>query len=283
MNKKVLLLLFLPFNVLAQIGIGTNTPATSSKLEISATDKGFLPPRVSLKGTDDATQTPPTISNPATGLMVYNTATLGSGATAVTPGLYYYNGSSWQRVVNQSAGTVEITSGVSNNSGLKFTNLTSATPTSGGATLGVDANGNVVTVNGSSFSPDFGVANPISTINIAAGSSALLTSVTINTTGTYLINYTMRVQPAQAVANQYAVGFLSTDNSTALLGTEILGAFPGGGTAAAPGGNYSGSHVITISTVPTIIYFRAFAANGQMNFIDDANGRTKISYVKVTP
>ncbi len=34
--------------------------------------------------------------------MVYNTATDGSGNTAVTPGVYYNNGSAWQRVANQT-------------------------------------------------------------------------------------------------------------------------------------------------------------------------------------
>lgn len=34
--------------------------------------------------------------------MVYNTATAGSGNTAVTPGVYYNNGTTWQRVANQA-------------------------------------------------------------------------------------------------------------------------------------------------------------------------------------
>ena len=142
----------------------------------------------------------------------------------------------------------------------------------------------MVTVQGSSFSPVFGSASPSGTINIAAGDNALLTSITITQNGTYLINYTMRVQSAFAIANQYAVGYLATanDNSHTIAGTEILGAFPGGGTAASPGGNYSGSHVITI-TSPTTIYFRGLASVGEMGFIDDMNGRTKITYVKITP
>jgi hypothetical protein len=37
--------------------------------------------------------------------MVYNTATAGSGDTAVTPGVYYNNGSTWQRVANQQSTT----------------------------------------------------------------------------------------------------------------------------------------------------------------------------------
>lgn len=37
--------------------------------------------------------------------MVYNTATAGSGDTAVTPGVYYNNGTAWQRVANQQSTT----------------------------------------------------------------------------------------------------------------------------------------------------------------------------------
>ena len=179
--------------------------------------------------------------------------------------------------------SLEINASSANTSGLKFTNLTAVTPTTSGATLGVDASGNVVTVNGSSFSPDFGTASPSSTVNVNSGNSAELTRITITSKGTYLINYTMRVQPTSAVANQYAVGFLSLNNSTAIVGTEILGAFPGGSTVGAPGGNYSGSHVVTINTVPTSIYFRAGAFTGNMSFVDDGNGRTKVSFVKITP
>jgi hypothetical protein len=103
MKQLVAAALFLPFfhAAKAQIGIGTTSPVASAKLQVDATDKGFLPPRVALQGTDDATQATPRVAAPATGLMVYNTATAGSGATAVTPGIYYYDGAKWQRVINQ--------------------------------------------------------------------------------------------------------------------------------------------------------------------------------------
>jgi hypothetical protein len=78
----------------AQVGIGTSSPAASAKLEVSSTTQGFLPPRVVLVST---TNTSSPISSPATGLLVYNTATAGSGATTVTPGYYYFNGSAWVR------------------------------------------------------------------------------------------------------------------------------------------------------------------------------------------
>ena len=81
----------------AQVGVGTSTPAASAQLDVSSTTKGFLPPRVALVSTDN-TSSP--ISSPATGLLVYNTAEVGSGATAVTPGYYYYSGSAWVPLAN---------------------------------------------------------------------------------------------------------------------------------------------------------------------------------------
>lgn len=82
----------------AQVGIGTISPDPSAKLEISSSDKGFLPPRVALTANNLAGP----ISSPATGLLVYNTATAGSGSAKVTPGYYYYDGNKWQRFESQT-------------------------------------------------------------------------------------------------------------------------------------------------------------------------------------
>lgn len=81
----------------AQVGIGTSNVNTSARLQVDATNKGFLPPRVTLTGTADAS----TILTPATGLLVYNTATAGTSPSNVTPGFYYYDGAKWQRIINQ--------------------------------------------------------------------------------------------------------------------------------------------------------------------------------------
>ncbi|SFN19784.1 hypothetical protein SAMN05421741_10267 [Paenimyroides ummariense] len=85
----------------AQVGIGTATPADAVQLEISATNKGVLIPRVGLTNT--------TTFSPITGtalesLLVYNTATVAD----VSPGFYYWvpvNGAvaaHWERIVNQT-------------------------------------------------------------------------------------------------------------------------------------------------------------------------------------
>lgn len=94
--KKVLVFLFFVQVAIAQTGIGTTTPHASAKLEIAANDKGFLPPRIVLTSATDGT----TIPSPATGLLIYNTATAGSATNNVVPGYYYWNGTSWIQIAN---------------------------------------------------------------------------------------------------------------------------------------------------------------------------------------
>lgn len=88
-------MLFIVTYSFAQTGIGTSTPHASAKLEVNATDKGFLPPRVTLTSSSDNS----TIPNPATGLLVYNTGT-NAGLRA---GYYYWNGTDWTTIATASS------------------------------------------------------------------------------------------------------------------------------------------------------------------------------------
>lgn len=83
-----------------QVGIGTNTPDASAKLDIaSGGNTGILFPRVALTATNAAGP----VTSPANWLTVFNTATAGSGSTAVVPGLYYWNGTAWVKLDTGSA------------------------------------------------------------------------------------------------------------------------------------------------------------------------------------
>ncbi len=86
----------IPFQLLSQTGIGTPTPHASAKLDITSTDKGFLPPRMTSSQRTS-------IQNPATGLMVYQ--------TDGTAGLYYHNGTAWIYIINSTTNVVSITNG----------------------------------------------------------------------------------------------------------------------------------------------------------------------------
>jgi uncharacterized protein (TIGR02145 family) len=65
------------------VGIGTNTPSPSAKLEISSTNSGLLPPRMTFAQRN-------TIASPAQGLIVY---CIDCGTNGGEP--QYYNGSTW--------------------------------------------------------------------------------------------------------------------------------------------------------------------------------------------
>ncbi len=100
MTMKTYALLFFSLFVLighAQTGIGTTAPNASAKLEVAATDKGFLPPRVVLTATNAFSPIVGTAAN-ATGLLVYNTASAGATPNNVVPGYYYWNGTAWIQI-----------------------------------------------------------------------------------------------------------------------------------------------------------------------------------------
>lgn len=95
----ILLGIFAVFRVNAQTGIGTTTPNASAKLEVSASDKGFLPPRVALTATNVFTPITGTAAS-ATGLLIYNTASAGNAPNNVVPGYYYWNGTLWVQIAS---------------------------------------------------------------------------------------------------------------------------------------------------------------------------------------
>jgi hypothetical protein len=73
-------------HLFAQVGIGTNTPHNSSMLEVNATDKGILFPRMT-----SAQRT--SIASPASGLYVFDTN---------TKSLWYYNGAMWINTIAEA-------------------------------------------------------------------------------------------------------------------------------------------------------------------------------------
>ena len=96
MKKLGIVLLSSLFGLMsfAQTGIGTTTPNASAKLDVYATNKGFLPPRVTLTSATDAT----TIASPAEGLLVYNLGSVGLQA-----GYYYWNGANWATIATATS------------------------------------------------------------------------------------------------------------------------------------------------------------------------------------
>src|SRR5690606_9571115 len=68
-----------------------------SVIDMSSTNKGFLPPRIKLISTNVALP----IISPANYLLVYNTETSGIAPNNVKPGYYYYLTNKWIRLSDE--------------------------------------------------------------------------------------------------------------------------------------------------------------------------------------
>ncbi len=99
-------LLFVSFNIKAQVGIGTVNPNNSAALEIYSPNKGLLLNKVNLTSNTDVT----TIPNPAVGLIVYATTTHNAGATneILADNVYYFSGTRWESMYRNDAFDVDI-------------------------------------------------------------------------------------------------------------------------------------------------------------------------------
>lgn len=153
----------------SQVGIGTSSPAASAALELSATDKGLLVPRLTA-----AQRT--AISSPATGLLVYQT----DGIT----GLYMYSGSAW---ITQGSWTVTsgtpasafmlvspagVTSGATGNVAIGVNAMSALTSGDNNVALGYDAAKSItdkVSMTAVGYSA---LSNTNNSSNAALGSSA---------------------------------------------------------------------------------------------------------------
>ncbi|NWL03029.1 hypothetical protein DM790_19575 [Flavobacterium collinsii] len=91
----ILIIFIISFYGHAQVGVGTLAPASSAQLDVTATNKGMLIPRLSLIQTTNQSPVTGAIAN---SLLVYNTATVND----VTPGFYYWQTDKWIRLIGKS-------------------------------------------------------------------------------------------------------------------------------------------------------------------------------------
>jgi len=129
-SPQFLLIIFTLFSVsvFSQVGINTTTPEPSAEFEIFSTDKGFLPPKMSIDQRDDITSSNPNISQ---GLIIYNTtlnclqinnstdSTIPNWVSIQKPGttigeMQYWNGLQWTTIapVTGYGATLQINNGI---------------------------------------------------------------------------------------------------------------------------------------------------------------------------
>jgi hypothetical protein len=278
MRKLTLTLLLIPAFAFSQVGIGTSSVHSSAKLQIESSNQGFLPPRVGLTGTGDIT----TIASPATGLLIYNTATAGTSPNNVTPGYYYYAGSSWVRLTIPTDNAVNVTgivavanggTGVTSSTGTGSVVLSSS-PTLVTPTLGAAS---ATTINGSTIGR--GAGNQLG--NLVLGESAFSS----NSGGRYntVIGYNTMVfssggwnntvigsealKASNTGSNSTAVGYRAlfnsmADNNDAFGHQSLLGNIGGQNNVAI---GQSSMRENTSGGDNTVVGYYAMAKNGSGN------------------
>ena len=217
------------------VGIGTVTPNSSAKLEIKATDKGLLIPRMT-KIQRNA------IANPATSLLIYQTNN--------TPGFYYYTGSAWKAVSPGNSNNWKL-NGNSGTTSSDFLGTTDAQPLRfrvnnknagiidynlGAAAFGYLAlNSNTATGN-TGVGYEAGFANTTGQSNTAIGSNALLSNTTgsQNTATGYFSLFSNHAGSDNVADGENALAGNDASNNTA-IGALTLHANTSGTNNAALG------------------------------------------------
>jgi trimeric autotransporter adhesin len=182
------------------VGIGTATPDASALLELNATNKGLLIPKVALTSLSDAV----TIAAPATGLLVYNTNAAVPGGV----GFYYNSGKGsaiWVKLLSGSGAGWSLTGNAATDSTLNFIGTTDLKPlvfrvnngfagqlsSIGGISIGRAANGTTKIAEPSVVAiGDSALFSNQDNFNVAVGSQALFSN-TVGTSNTAIGNYSL--------------------------------------------------------------------------------------------
>jgi microcystin-dependent protein len=215
----IVLVVLLVSTAHAQTGIGTSTPNASAKLEVAATDKGFLPPRISLTGVYDQT----TIPSPATGLLVYC-----KGDAGLSAGYYFWNGTAWATIA-----------------------------TAGGS---------------GSVAAEFGENILATNVTVASTTPVDVLTFTLPSAGTWEVITFMRAQGTPSYAAEFA---LYDATNVVVPNSEILTAY---------GENAStGTGIFRITTTGLAVFkVKAWATHGTYNATTDNNGRTGVTWKKIS-
>ena len=266
MKLKTLFAIFVACNFASygqNVGIGTSSP--NALLDVYSTADGILIPRVALTGTASASP----LSSPTASTLVYNTATAGSGATAVSPGFYYWSGTAWVRFIDNNSLTGSTT--VSNTS----TDNTLSTTVNGvtGSTVplintnALSQNGSdqlISTINGVGSTPyTVGIAGDVtgnlgaSTVGKIQGTPVSISSLTngnllqYSSSGTNWVNVTPASILGAATTNSLS---LSTNTLTSTVnGVAATSSAVSGVTNTSSANNISTTvNGVTGSTVPIV-------------------------------
>lgn len=126
------------------VGVGTASPDNSAMLDVQSTSKGMLVPRIALTSANAASP----VTAPADALLIYNTATTGSGINAVAPGFYHWQSSISRWVAISSETTTNNTAGFGGWGDCSVQNVSGYNPVVASDGVNGDNFGNSVSISG---------------------------------------------------------------------------------------------------------------------------------------
>jgi hypothetical protein len=210
MKLKIYITLFLLIisSLHAQVGIGTTTPATSSALDITSTNKGLLIPRVALISTSDVA----TIASPVTSLLVYNSGFLPNG-------YYYWNGTLWVLLATGNNTDWSLTGNSGTNPANNFIGTTDAQDL---RFRRANQWAGTIASNVTSFGAQAGRTNT-STNNVFFGSNAGELSSNLASSNMVAIGHqAMGAAGAQNVSQSVAIGSFAMQSPTATATSNVV-------------------------------------------------------------
>jgi len=230
----------------AQLGIGTNSPNASAMLDVTATNKGLLLPRMTNSQKN-------AISNPATGLIVFCTDCGSAGLMNI------YNGSDWVRLDGNISNTPSITTTAASS-------IAATSATSGGNVTSIG--GSSVTAKGVcwSNSPNPTIDNSKTTDGSGSGSfTSSITSLTSNTT------YYVRAYATNSSGTAYGeeISFTTSLAAGSVYGGGIIGYILG---PSDPGYNANVQHGLIISSASINVGGGTWGCNASVTGTSDNFG-----------
>jgi hypothetical protein len=195
--------LLISLSAIAQVGIGTATPATSAQLDVTSTTKGFLPPRMTYAQVQ-------AISTPANGLLVWCTdcGTSGQMLSYATNSWVAFTSTSVSIPVSITTNTVTSTTNTTAALSGTVTPTTNVSPTSGtGFVYSTSSTSSLIYLGGTSSS------TTSSSYSSSTGNfSASLTGLTRNTT--YYARAYVYLTSSMSYSYGNTISFTTADAST---------------------------------------------------------------------
>lgn len=186
-------------------GAGSSrTPHTAAMLDVESSNRGFLPPRLSL----NAASMQLNGENPVDGTLVYNTNTSAPGLLGI--GLYIWHSGKWNKVLDSSVQTADLADGAVTTDKIAAgsANQVLTTNPSGSGVQWTNGLSNRLSVNSNTTLTD---------VNIPVGGSLILvfsTACTVTAPGT--ASFSPVVSTAKTITSTAGTYFL-TRNSTATI------------------------------------------------------------------